>query len=191
MWPSTTKMATPTSSQDDRRRPFIVVRLVSGRRHVKRAGRRSDPSELTRLDQVDEHVPFLPLENREIAGLSDADLVAGDLDLRTGGARRAQGHPHSRVGLHHVQWHILIAEKVATLMSGRVIDFGHGPFGRRRSSLRPSLGWWYSQRRTRVQVFALAEAPRWTNTKSVSCWSRSRQAASPVARSCRRWLGWA
>src|SRR2546426_6889552 len=35
MWPSTTKMATPTSSQDDRRRPFIVVRLVSGQRHVK------------------------------------------------------------------------------------------------------------------------------------------------------------
>src|SRR5213593_374946 len=35
MWPSTTKRATPTSSQDDRRRPFIVVRLVSGQRHVK------------------------------------------------------------------------------------------------------------------------------------------------------------
>src|SRR2546422_8036804 len=92
MWPRTTKMATPTSSQDERRRPFIVVRLVSGQRHVKRAGRRSDPSELTRLDQVDEHVPFLPLENREIAGLSDADLVADDLDLGTGGARRAEGH---------------------------------------------------------------------------------------------------
>src|SRR5437899_3767976 len=28
-------MATPTSSQDDRCRPFIVVRLVSGQRHVK------------------------------------------------------------------------------------------------------------------------------------------------------------
>src|SRR5437588_3957451 len=47
-------MATPTSSQDDRRRPFIVVRLVSGQRHVKRAGRRSNPPELTRPDQVDE-----------------------------------------------------------------------------------------------------------------------------------------
>src|SRR6266852_5621142 len=110
---------------------------------------------------------------------------------RARAARRATSSvdQHSRVGLHHVQWHILIAEKVATLISGRVIGFGHGPFRRRRSSLRPPLGWWYSQRRTRLQVFALAEAPRWTNTKSVSCWSRSRQAASPVARSCRRWLG--
>src|SRR2546426_7689108 len=95
MWPRTTKMATPTSSQDERRRPFIVVRLVSGQRHVKRAGRRSDPSELTGLDQVDEHVPFLLLENRKIAGLADADLVADDLDLRAGGARRAQGHLHA------------------------------------------------------------------------------------------------
>src|SRR5882724_1814556 len=95
MWPSTTKVATPTSSQDDRRRPFIVIRLVSGQHHVKRAGRRSDPSELTRLDQVDEHVPFLLLENRKITGLADADLVAGDLDLRAGGARRAQGHLHA------------------------------------------------------------------------------------------------
>src|SRR5437870_1710318 len=41
MWPSTTKMATPTSSQDDRRRSFIVARLVSGRRHVKHPSRRS------------------------------------------------------------------------------------------------------------------------------------------------------
>src|SRR6266849_3685154 len=108
MWPSTTKMATPTSSQDDRRRPFIVVRLVSGQSHVKRAGRRSDPSELTRLDQVDEHIPFLPLENREIAGLSDADLVADDLDLRTGGARRAQGHLHAfhRSSLASCRWRI-------------------------------------------------------------------------------------
>src|SRR2546427_9783983 len=95
MWPSTTKMATPTSSQDHRRRPFIVVRLVSGQRHVKRAGRRSAPSELTRLDQVDEHVPFLLLENRKITGLADADRIAGDLDLGAGGARRAQGHLHA------------------------------------------------------------------------------------------------
>src|SRR2546426_11233768 len=95
MWPSTTKRATPTSSQDDRRRPFIVVRLVSGQRHVKRPGYRSDPCELTRPDKVDEHVPFPPLENREIAGLSDANLVAGDLDLGAGGARRAQGHLHA------------------------------------------------------------------------------------------------
>src|SRR5437867_6662200 len=95
MWPSTTKRATPTSSQDDRRRPFIVVRLVSGRRHVKHPGRRSDLSDLTRMDQIDEYVPFLPLENRKIAGLADADLGAGDLELRTGGARRAQGHLHA------------------------------------------------------------------------------------------------
>src|SRR5882724_8742918 len=93
MWPSTTKVATPTSSQDDRRRPFIVVRLVSGRRHVKRAGRRSEPSELTRLDQVHEHVPLVFLQGRGIRVLADADRVAVNDDFRTGGAPRTERDP--------------------------------------------------------------------------------------------------
>src|SRR4029453_13878809 len=42
MWPSTTKMATPTSSQDDIRRTFTGSSLVSARRHVKH----SDPQYL-------------------------------------------------------------------------------------------------------------------------------------------------
>src|SRR2546426_11521431 len=86
-------MATPTSSQDDRRRPFIVVRLVSGQRHVKRTGGRSDPSELTRLDQVDEHVPLVLLQDRGIRVLADADGVAVDDDFRAFGALRAERDP--------------------------------------------------------------------------------------------------
>src|SRR2546427_12900610 len=86
-------MATPTSSQDDRRRPFIVVRLVSGQRHVKRAGRRSDPPELTRLDQVDEDVPLVLLQDGRVRVLADADRVAVNDDFRTGGAPRTERDP--------------------------------------------------------------------------------------------------
>src|SRR6266852_344751 len=93
MWPSTTKIATLTSSQDDRRWPFIVVRLVSGQRHVKRAGRRSDPSELTRLDQVDEDVPLVLPQDRGIRVLPDADRVAVNDDFGTGGAPRTERDP--------------------------------------------------------------------------------------------------
>src|SRR2546422_650054 len=93
MWPSTTKMATPTSSQDHRRRPFIVVRLVSGQRHVKRAGRRSDPPELTRLDQVDEDVPLVLLQDGRVRVLADSDRVAVNDDFRTGGTPREERDP--------------------------------------------------------------------------------------------------
>ena len=62
---------------------------MSGQRHVKRAGRRSDPPELTRLDQVDEDVPLVSLQNGEIPGLADAHLV--NRRSRLPGRRRTLG----------------------------------------------------------------------------------------------------
>src|SRR5437899_10059963 len=56
-------------------------------------GRRSDPSELTRLDQVDEDVPLVLLQGRDIRVLADADRVAVNDDFRTGGAPRAERDP--------------------------------------------------------------------------------------------------
>src|SRR2546425_6311496 len=64
MWPSTTKRATPTSSQDDRRRPFIVVRLVSRQRHVKRAARRTeDTARIGSTNAVDPVTPGASLRD--------------------------------------------------------------------------------------------------------------------------------
>jgi hypothetical protein len=46
---------------------------------------RSDRRQLSRFDQVDEHVPFRGLENGEVAFLTDSHFVADDLHLGTGG----------------------------------------------------------------------------------------------------------
>jgi hypothetical protein len=54
----------------------------------------SDLRQLARLDKLHEHIPLVLLEDREIAGLTDADFVFENLDLGARGARRAERHLH-------------------------------------------------------------------------------------------------
>ena len=50
------------------------------------ASRSSDFRELASLDQINEHVPLVVGENREIPGLTDPDLVTRELHFRAGAA---------------------------------------------------------------------------------------------------------
>src|SRR5438034_3290503 len=55
--------------------------------------RESDLGELTRLDHLNQDVPFILLEDGEITGFADADLVASELHFRAFATpRRAQQH---------------------------------------------------------------------------------------------------
>ena len=46
----------------------------------------SDFRELASLDQINEHVPLVVGENREIPGLTDPDLITRELNFRAGSA---------------------------------------------------------------------------------------------------------
>ncbi len=50
------------------------------------ASRSSDFRELAGLDQINEHVPLVVGENREIPGLPDPDLFSRELHFRAGSA---------------------------------------------------------------------------------------------------------
>src|SRR5437879_3324248 len=50
------------------------------------ASRSSDFRELASLDQINEHVPLVVGENREIPGLTDPDLITRELHFRAGAA---------------------------------------------------------------------------------------------------------
>lgn len=55
------------------------------------ASRSSDLRERARLDQLNEHVPLVVGENREIPGLTDPDLITRELHFWAGSAAgRAQ-----------------------------------------------------------------------------------------------------
>lgn len=61
----------------------------------------SDLRELTRLDHLNEDVPFLLLEDREITGFTDADLIASKLHFGAQPTSRgAQQHFPSIQGVH-------------------------------------------------------------------------------------------
>src|SRR2546427_144645 len=64
----------------------------SARRSTSLPAEASDLRQLARLDQVNQHVPLVFLQDREVPGFTDADLVALDGDLRTVDARRAERH---------------------------------------------------------------------------------------------------
>ena len=57
------------------------------------ARRSSDLRELARLNQINQHVPLVVRENREIPGLTDPDLLSRELHFRAGAAPKgAQQH---------------------------------------------------------------------------------------------------
>jgi len=64
--------------------PVYTARAFGRRR------RRLQPPQLTRLDQVNEDIPFGLLENGRVGVLPDPDLIAVDDDLRAGRAGRAE-----------------------------------------------------------------------------------------------------
>src|SRR5438132_10055589 len=61
-------------------------------RSTGRPAEASDPRQLARLDQVNQHVPLVLLQDREVPGFTDADLVALDGDFRAVDARWAERH---------------------------------------------------------------------------------------------------
>src|SRR5882724_6554084 len=64
----------------------------SARRSTGRPAEASDLRQLARLDQVNQHVPLVFLQDREVPGFTDAHLVALDGDFRTVDARWAERH---------------------------------------------------------------------------------------------------
>src|SRR2546428_8908511 len=62
----------------------------SARRSTGRPAEASDLRQLARLDQVNQHVPLVFLQDREVPGFTDAHLVALDGDFRTVDARWAE-----------------------------------------------------------------------------------------------------
>src|SRR5437899_4396979 len=61
-------------------------------RSTGRPAEASDLRQLARLDQVNQHVPLALLQDREVPGFTDADLVALDGDFRAVDARWAERH---------------------------------------------------------------------------------------------------
>src|SRR5438034_246739 len=61
-------------------------------RATGRPAEASDLRQLARLDQVNQHVPLVLLQDREVPGFTDAHLVALDGDFRAVDARWAERH---------------------------------------------------------------------------------------------------
>src|SRR5437867_7378824 len=68
----------------------------SARRSTSRPAEASDLRQLARLDQVNQHVPLVFLQDREVPGFTDAHLVALDGDFRAVDARWAERHLQAR-----------------------------------------------------------------------------------------------
>src|SRR5438445_1320195 len=70
----------------------IAALPTSARRSTRRPAEASGLRQLARLDQVNQHVPLVLLQDREVPGFTDADLVALDGDFRAVDARWAERH---------------------------------------------------------------------------------------------------